>query len=121
MALHFACLSKTDAAARGAIRDNAERMDVLGRTRVHRRDATHLGDKPAGLGAPFDIAFLDAPYGQGLTERALARLADGGWLSKAPLIVVETGPEEEPVSLDGFATRETRRYGPATVALLVRE
>ena len=61
------------------IRENAEalgaRGELFGRTRIHRRDATDLGPRPASDGPAFDLAFLDPPYGQGLGERALAQLA----------------------------------------------
>ena len=70
---------ETDAAARGAIRDNIEALapngDLNGRTRIHRRDAVDLGRLPAGDGEPFDLVFLDPPYGKGLGEKALAGLA----------------------------------------------
>ncbi len=62
----FALFVETDAAARGAIRDNIEALGLFGTTRIHRRDATDLGVKPAGLGEPFDLVFLDPPYGKGL-------------------------------------------------------
>ena len=74
----FALFVETDAAARGAIRDNIEALGLFGVTRIHRRDATDLGVKPAGLGEPFDLVFLDPPYGKGLGEarwRGLAKAA----------------------------------------------
>ena len=52
-------LIETDDAARGAIRENIDALHLFGVTRVHRRDATDLGPRPASAGAPFDIAFLD--------------------------------------------------------------
>jgi hypothetical protein len=39
----FCLFVETEAAARGAIRDNAEAFALFGRTRIHRRDATDLG------------------------------------------------------------------------------
>src|SRR5512139_1230648 len=64
----FCLFVETDEAARGAIRENIEAMQLFGVTRVHRRDATDLGPRPASAGAPFDIAFLDPPYAKGLGE-----------------------------------------------------
>src|SRR5262249_51334975 len=58
----FALFVETDAAARGVIRDNIEALGLFGVTRIHRRDATDLGVKPAGLGELFDLVFLDPPY-----------------------------------------------------------
>lgn len=111
---------ETAAEARGAIRDNLERLDagLFGRTRIHRRDATDLGPKPAADGAAFDIAFLDPPYGGGLGEPALAGLAAGGWLAQDAICVFERGAEEpEPAGL-GFETLDARRYGAAKVWFL---
>lgn len=64
----FALFVETDAAARGAIRDNIESLGLFGTTRIHRRDATDLGVKPAGLGDPFDLVFLDPPIARGLVN-----------------------------------------------------
>ena len=44
---------ETDPDARGAIRENADAMGLFGVTRIHRRDCTDLGAKPAGDGEPF--------------------------------------------------------------------
>src|ERR1700742_3722353 len=62
---------ETDEDARGAIRDNVEALHLFGCTRIHRRDASNLGQKPAGDGQPFDLAFLDPPYAKGLNARNL--------------------------------------------------
>ena len=117
----FALFIETDAAARGAIRQNAETLGVMGVTRIHRRDATALGDKPAGLGAPFDLAFLDPPYGQGLAPIALARLVEGGWLAAEAVAVVEVGKDEPDPEAEGFGLEDVRSYGEAKVAFLRRE
>jgi 16S rRNA (guanine966-N2)-methyltransferase len=113
----FALFVETDAAARGAIRDNVETLGLFGTTRIHRRDATDLGLKPAGLGDPFDLVFADPPYGKGLGEAALAKLAPGGWITDDALIVLEVGAEETP-TLPAFETLDTRDYGAAKVLFL---
>jgi 16S rRNA (guanine966-N2)-methyltransferase len=113
----FALFVETDAAARGAIRDNIEALGLFGVTRIHRRDATDLGVKPAGLGEPFDLVFLDPPYGRGLGERALAKLRDGGWITDDALIVYECGADEAPAT-PRFETLDTRDYGAAKVLFL---
>lgn len=114
----FCVFVETDEAARGAIRENIDTLHLFGRVRVHRRDATDLGKRPAGDGAPFDIAFLDPPYGKGLGERALAGLADGGWLRAGAVVMLEKGVEEEDVALPGFEVLDTRDYGAARVHFL---
>lgn len=113
----FALFVETDAAARGTIRDNIEALGLFGATRIHRRDATDLGVKPAGLGEPFDLVFLDPPYGKGLGEAALARLKGGGWITGDALIVFECGADEAPVT-PGYALLDTRDYGAAKVLFL---
>ena len=54
----FCLFVETGAAARGVIRETIESFGLFGITRLHRRSATDLGDKPAGLGAPFDLVFF---------------------------------------------------------------
>jgi 16S rRNA (guanine966-N2)-methyltransferase len=115
----FCLFVETDPAARGVIRENAEalgaRGELFGRTRIHRRDATDLGPRPGADGAPFDIAFLDPPYGRGLGERALGELAAGGWLAEGALAVFERGEAEPAPPLPGYETLDERRYGAARV------
>lgn len=113
----FALFVETDAAARGVLRDNIEVLGLFGVTRIHRRDATDLGAKPAGLGAQFDLVFLDPPYGRGLGEAALAQLSAGGWISADALIVLECGADETP-SLHGFTPLDERAYGAAKILFL---
>jgi 16S rRNA (guanine966-N2)-methyltransferase len=115
----FALFVETDAAARGAIRDNIEALALFGATRIHRRDATDLGLKPAGLGAPFDLVFLDPPYHKGLGEKALARLHENGWTGEDALIVFECAADETP-TLSGYETLDERAYGAAKVLFLRR-
>ncbi|HEX6867118.1 MAG TPA: 16S rRNA (guanine(966)-N(2))-methyltransferase RsmD [Caulobacteraceae bacterium] len=114
----YALLVETDEAARGAIRQNIETLTLFGRTRVHRRDATNLGQKPASDGAPFDFAFLDPPYGKGLGERALAGLAAGGWLTPGAIVVLERGAGEPDLAAPGYEVLDARKYGAAKVWFL---
>jgi 16S rRNA (guanine966-N2)-methyltransferase len=113
----FALFVETDAAARGALRDNIEALGLFGATRIHRRDATDLGAKPAGLGEPFDLVFMDPPYHRGLGDAALARLAPGGWITPDALIVFECAADEAPAT-PGFDILDQREYGAAKVVFL---
>jgi 16S rRNA (guanine966-N2)-methyltransferase len=107
-----------DDVARGAIRENVEAMHLFGQTRIHRRDATKLGSKPAGDGAPFDLAFLDPPYGKGLGEKALSELASGGWLSPGAIVIFERGTAEPDITPPGYERLDRRDYGAAQVLFL---
>jgi 16S rRNA (guanine966-N2)-methyltransferase len=106
---------ETDAAARGAIRDNIEALGLFGAARIHRRSATTLGDKPAGVGAPFTLAFLDPPYEKNLAAPALEILARGRWLAEGALAVVEQGRDETPVRVAGYEERDRRQWGAAQI------
>ena len=114
----FALFVETDEAARGAIRENVDALGLFGRTRVHRRSAVDLGVRPGADGPAFDLAFLDPPYGKGLGEQALARLAEGGWLAPGAILVFERGVSEPDFSVDGFEALDARDYGAARVHFL---
>jgi 16S rRNA (guanine966-N2)-methyltransferase len=114
----FCLFVETDEAARGAIRENIDALGLFGATRIHRRDATDLGQRPASAGDPFDLAFLDPPYRQSLAERALAGLAEGGWLKPGALVMVERGSDEPELSAPGYTVLDARDYGAARVSFL---
>jgi 16S rRNA (guanine966-N2)-methyltransferase len=69
----------------------------------------------ARLPGPFDLVFLDPPYGSALARPVLARLplVPGGWAS------VETG-RSEAVSAEGYEEDAVRLYGKAKITLLRR-
>lgn len=113
------CLFVDDhAESRGLIRTNVEAFHLTGVTKIWRRDATQLGPMAAGAGGPFTLAFLDAPYRKGLTERALGALRDGGWLSPNALIVAETAEDELAIGAAGFRQLDHRVYGETRVEFL---
>ena len=99
--------------ARALQRRNIERMRAMGTTDVWRRDATRLGEN---RGAPYDLVFLDPPYGQGLGEAALTSARAGGWLAPGALVVWEEG--SSPLTPEGFALLDQRRYGDTVVTIL---
>jgi 16S rRNA (guanine966-N2)-methyltransferase len=115
----FALFVDTDSAARGAIRSNIEALGLFGNTRIHRRDAGDLGKRPAGLDAPFDLVFLDPPYGKDLAVATLKELAAGAWLAPNAQIVLECAAEETP-RIEGFTMLDERRYGAAKAMFLTR-
>ena len=116
----FCLFVETDDQARGAIRENMDAMGLFGVSRIHRRDATDLGQRPAIAGPAFDLAFLDPPYGKGLAERCLTSLVEGGWLTEDVLAVVERGADEPPLVVPGFDVLDERVYGAARVWFLRR-
>jgi 16S rRNA (guanine966-N2)-methyltransferase len=116
----FCLFVETEAAARGCIRDNIEAFQLFGNTRIHRRSATDLGPKPAGVGAPFNLVFLDPPYRHGLVPLALEQLVAGQWLAPDALVVAETGSNEPELAVPGWGELDSRVYGAARVSFLRR-
>jgi 16S rRNA (guanine966-N2)-methyltransferase len=99
--------------ARALIRSNVEAMGLMGVTKIYRRDATSLG--PAAPHQPFDLAFLDPPYGQGLAEKALRALIEGNWLKAGAIAVVEERATETVSLPHCFAEIDRRTYGDTQV------
>jgi 16S rRNA (guanine966-N2)-methyltransferase len=104
----FTLFVDNGAEARALLRNNVEALALGGMTKVYRRDATDLG--PAHPMEPFSLVFLDPPYGQGLAEKALASLRDGGWLKPNALLVVEEAKAAAFAAPDGYEELERRAY-----------
>ena len=100
-------------AAQALLRQNIALCAAQGASALARRDATDLGPV---TGAPFDLIFLDPPYGMGLGERALANALAGGWIAPGALIVWEESAP--PIVPPGFALLDQRSYGGTVITLL---
>ncbi|WP_299025863.1 16S rRNA (guanine(966)-N(2))-methyltransferase RsmD [uncultured Sulfitobacter sp.] len=99
--------------AQKLIAHNINKLRVDGQTRVLREDATALG---AWAGAPFDLVFLDPPYGKRMGQNALAAARSGGWLAQGAVIIwEESAPMDAPA---GFTRTDRRKYGDTHVTLL---
>ena len=115
----FALFVDSGAEARALLRGNVEALALGGVTRIWRADATKLGHAPAG--PPFDLAFLDPPYGQGLAAPALASLMAGGWLGADALAVVEESAKAEIAAPEGLSLADERTYGDTKLAFFASE
>ena len=114
----FTVFIETDAAARGAIRDNVSALNLDGQSKIYRRDARHLGDRPSNLGEAFDLVFMDPPYDKGLVTPVLSALVTGNWLADAALVVVE---ESRRATFDippQLACEDQRSYGDTQISIL---
>lgn len=101
------------ASAQALIRDNIRLTRTSDETCVIARNATGLGDWQR---EPFDLVFLDPPYGKKLGERALHNALGNGWLASDALIVWE---ESQPPELpDGFTRLDQRIYGNTVITIL---
>ena len=100
-----------------AVRANVSAFGLEARTRLLKQDATRLGRRRDGE-PPFDLAFLDPPYGKDLAGPALMALHNGGWLGADGVAVLEQGAGEAALELPGFEQLDRRRYGAAQVSFL---
>jgi 16S rRNA (guanine966-N2)-methyltransferase len=114
----FCLFVETDSAARGCIRNNIEAFQLFGATRIHRRSATDLGGKPAGLGSPFDLVFMDPPYEYDLVPAALEQLRKGVWIAPNALVVAETSADEAAPVTPDWTLLDERIYGSARISFL---
>nr|WP_174821436.1 16S rRNA (guanine(966)-N(2))-methyltransferase RsmD [Ruegeria arenilitoris] len=100
--------------AQRLIRKNIDLTRSADRTTLIRRDAMRLGDNP---GAPYDLIFLDPPYGKSMGQKAIAALSHG-WLADDALIVWE---ENSPMAApQGFDLQDSRKYGDTHISLMWR-
>lgn len=104
------------AQSRALLRTNIETFGLQGNTRIFRRDAATLG--PAGAVAPFDLVFLDPPYGKRLGEKALAELNTGQWLNEDALLVLEEAANAEFVLPDTYMIEDERKTGQTVLRFL---
>jgi len=112
----FALFIDESAEARALLRENVAALGLGGTSRIFRRDATKLGlVHPL---APFSLAFLDPPYGQGLALTALISARAGGWFTPNALIVVEEAAEAQFAPPEGFTELERRRYDDSEFVFL---
>ncbi len=72
------------------LRENIKAFD-LPSSCILDREAPHLGSPPC----PFDLVFLDPPYGQNLLLPSLTHLSSQGWLAPQAVVVMEVGKQEE--------------------------
>lgn len=97
------------------IRDNIAALGLEDRARVLAVDARKL---PAAA-SPFNLVFLDPPYGKGLLPPALAALRSQGWLQPHSLIGAEIGAEEA-LSFPADFTIDTEFHAGRSRILLMR-
>lgn len=91
---------------------NIALMRAEAETTILRRDIRALGPNP---GAPFDVVFLDPPYGKSMGEAALDAARRGNWLAPQALIVWEEG--SAPSLPAGFTLEDSRKYGDTLVTI----
>ena len=100
---------ETGVEGRSLIRQTIDALGCGGIARLHKRDATRLGE--AGPLPPHGLVLLDPPYGLGLGERALASARDGGWLGEGAAVVLEEAASSRIEWPAGFTPTRERKIG----------
>jgi 16S rRNA (guanine966-N2)-methyltransferase len=97
---------------------NLEATAMRGRAVIRRADAVRWLSRRAAT--PFDLVFLDPPYGLGLpfVGRILGRLAGHGWVRPGGTVVAEAETGDVPWP-PGFRETRTRRFGRTQVSMAV--
>ncbi len=113
----FVLFVEHDATARGIIRSNLEKLGVMRETQIYRRDATRLGPRPRNQ-APFDLIFLDPPYGRDLAAEALRGAIADDWFAKEAIIIVEDARSASLPPIAQTTLIETRTIGETALHLL---
>lgn len=106
-------VEKAAAAAR-QLRDNTALLQAGDRLEVVQADALRLLERPPAV--PYDVVFLDPPFGQGWLQHCLPGLAQPGWLAAGAHIYMEaeqslTGVALEALLPDGWEIVRGKRTG----------
>lgn len=107
------CFVENGRTGQRLVAENIKKLRADAETTLMRNDATQLG---ARIAVPFDLVFLDPPYGKGLGQLALSGADRNGWLGREAMIVwEENAPMNAPA---GFQRIDKRKYGDTHVTLL---
>lgn len=101
----------TGKVALALIRRNLELTRQTGT--IVRQDATQLPPNPDH---PYDLVFMDPPYGKHMGEAALAAAMGGNWIAGRAVVVWE---ENTALQLPaGFTMIDQRKYGDTAITIL---
>lgn len=107
------CFIENGRAGFKLIAKNLAKLRAAEAATVLTQDATKLTANPY---APFDLIFLDPPYGKSMGEKALTGARDEGWIAPKALVIWEEASPQLPPP--GFTLLEHKTYGAATITLL---
>jgi 16S rRNA (guanine966-N2)-methyltransferase len=113
-----ATLVENSRAALGAMRANAEALELDERVRIVTVAVERSGETLA-TDAPFDLVFADPPYAlvrSGAVARAIGELIARHILSDDGLLVLEHGKNESSPTIQGLTLSGARRYGDTVLA-----
>jgi pantetheine-phosphate adenylyltransferase len=106
---------ETDRGLCQTIETNVEALELGDRVTLERRDVRRAMKRLQG---PFDLVFIDPPYGLLLEREALVALSRPGLLAPGALVVVEHASREPcalPAAASALQSAGTRSYGDTSV------
>jgi 16S rRNA (guanine966-N2)-methyltransferase len=100
------------------IREVLERLRLTDRSRVHRGDVAKVTDRLEG---PFDIVFIDPPYGEDPFEKVMQALEENDVLADEAIVFAEHSTRMTlPEQLPGVWLQQRKRYGDTAVTVYER-
>ena len=101
------------------IRRNIASLGFDGAARTMNLDYAAAIDRLSAEGAHFDLAVLDPPYREGLSEDAVKRLFQNGLMKSGGIVVLEHAAELAPQDAPGvFRVTKTKRFGKCGYSLI---
>jgi 16S rRNA (guanine966-N2)-methyltransferase len=96
---------------------NAKACRIQEKVRFLRGDVLKKLPELTGYG-PFDLIFLDPPYGMNLAETALTSIADLGLLAEGGIVCAEVSSRDDlPEMAGSLSCILRRRYGSTSIVL----
>lgn len=112
-----ACFVDKDDQAIRTIRSNLEHCGLADRAQILQGDVLSSLQKPSAQG-PFDLVFMDPPYGRDLAARILEEVDSRDILASAGLVCLETGSKDiVPLRAGRLQRIVQRRYGSSMLHL----
>ena len=108
----------SDRASLALAKANAATLGEWRNVTLLKIESKRLAPPPLAAKAPCQLAFLDAPYNQGLTQPALLALSNKGWLEAGSVVVVEVAEKELLEPPRSLEVLDERTYGAARVVFL---
>lgn len=103
----FACFIELDRQACDVIAQNAEHLKVLSDIAIMQGDARH----PNKADRPYNLIFLDPPYGKSLITPVFDALKKKEWIAEKAMFVIEFSRDEESPILESVDVLLEREYG----------
>ncbi len=99
--------------ARAIIRKNIEDFALGGKTKLLKRDALNLGRNEKFT--PFNLIFVDPPYGKNLGQEAILSAYKNGWIANDAIIILEEKAGQKIEFSANLELIDKRKYGNSNI------